>query len=112
MPASRRRWWWSGSWPRKAISAGAISVARNSSSASGGGRNDRGGQIANQLKRLGASCDWSRERFTLDAGLNDAVTKVFVQLYNEGLLYRDKRLVNWDPQFQTAISDLEVETGK
>ena len=68
-----------------------------------------GGQITNQLKRLGASCDWSRERFTLDAGLNEAVTKVFVQLYNEGLLYRDKRLVNWDPQFQTAISDLEVE---
>jgi len=68
-----------------------------------------GGQITNQLKRLGASCDWSRERFTLDAGLNEAVTKVFVQLYKEGLLYRDKRLVNWDPQFQTAISDLEVE---
>ena len=69
-----------------------------------------GGSITNQLKRLGASCDWSRERFTLDKGLNDAVTKVFVELYQEGLIYRDKRLVNWDPQFQTAISDLEVET--
>ena len=68
-----------------------------------------GGSITNQLKRLGASCDWSRERFTLDAGLNEAVTKVFVELYHEGLIYRDKRLVNWDPQFQTAISDLEVE---
>jgi valyl-tRNA synthetase len=68
-----------------------------------------GGSITNQLKRLGASCDWSRERFTLDKGLNDAVTKVFVELYQEGLIYRDKRLVNWDPQFQTAISDLEVE---
>ncbi|RYE54507.1 MAG: valine--tRNA ligase, partial [Rhizobiaceae bacterium] len=69
-----------------------------------------GGTILNQLKRLGASCDWSRERFTMDAGLSEAVTKVFVDLYQEGLIYRDKRLVNWDPQFQTAISDLEVET--
>ena len=71
---------------------------------------ESGGTITNQLRRLGASCDWSRERFTLDKGLNDAVTKVFVELYQEGLIYRDKRLVNWDPQFQTAISDLEVET--
>ncbi|MGE5565082.1 MAG: valine--tRNA ligase [Parcubacteria group bacterium] len=68
-----------------------------------------GGQIVNQLRRLGASCDWSRERFTLDAGLSAAVRKVFVALYKEGLIYRDKRLVNWDPHFQTAISDLEVE---
>ncbi|MDB5451475.1 MAG: valS, partial [Caulobacteraceae bacterium] len=68
-----------------------------------------GGTIVNQLRRLGASCDWSRERFTLDEGLSAAVRKVFVQLYKEGLIYRDKRLVNWDPQFQTAISDLEVE---
>ncbi|MBI1360540.1 MAG: valine--tRNA ligase [Alphaproteobacteria bacterium] len=69
-----------------------------------------GGAIVSQLKRLGASCDWSRERFTLDEGLSKAVTKVFVDLYREGLIYRDKRLVNWDPHFQTAISDLEVET--
>ena len=69
-----------------------------------------GGTILNQLKRLGASCDWSRERFTMDAGLSEAVTKVFVELHAQGLIYRDKRLVNWDPQFQTAISDLEVET--
>lgn len=68
-----------------------------------------GGQIVHQLRRLGASCDWSRERFTLDAGLSAAVRKVFVRLYKEGLIYRDKRLVNWDPHFQTAISDLEVE---
>ncbi|HET9160052.1 MAG TPA: valine--tRNA ligase, partial [Caulobacteraceae bacterium] len=68
-----------------------------------------GGTIVNQLRRLGASCDWSRERFTLDEGLSAAVRKVFVQLHKEGLIYRDKRLVNWDPQFQTAISDLEVE---
>ncbi|MBQ1541414.1 valine--tRNA ligase [Caulobacter sp. CCUG 60055] len=68
-----------------------------------------GGTIVNQLRRLGASCDWSRERFTLDDGLSAAVRKVFVQLYREQLIYRDKRLVNWDPFFQTAISDLEVE---
>ncbi|HEX8471338.1 MAG TPA: class I tRNA ligase family protein, partial [Brevundimonas sp.] len=70
---------------------------------------ESGGSIVQQLRRLGASCDWSRERFTLDEGLNAAVRKVFVQLHKEGLIYRDKRLVNWDPQFQTAISDLEVE---
>src|ERR1700756_4181203 len=68
-----------------------------------------GGTITNQLKRLGASCDWSRERFTLDEGLSAAVRRVFVKLYKEKLIYRDKRLVNWDPHFQTAISDLEVE---
>jgi len=68
-----------------------------------------GGTIVNQLKRLGASCDWSRERFTLDEGLSAAVRKVFVKLHKEKLIYRDKRLVNWDPHFQTAISDLEVE---
>jgi valyl-tRNA synthetase len=69
---------------------------------------ESGGAIVGQLKRLGASCDWSRERFTLDEGLSKAVAKVFVQLHREGLIYRDKRLVNWDPKFQTAISDLEV----
>src|SRR5438132_552632 len=68
-----------------------------------------GGTIVNQLKRLGASCDWSRERFTMDEGLSKAVLKVFVQLYNEGLIYKDKRLVNWDPKLLTAISDLEVQ---
>jgi valyl-tRNA synthetase len=70
---------------------------------------ESGGTILNQLRRLGASCDWSRERFTMDAGLSEAVQKVFVALYQEGLIYRDKRLVNWDPKFHTAISDLEVE---
>ncbi len=68
-----------------------------------------GGMIFNQLRRLGASCDWSRERFTMDEGLSAAVLKVFVQLHKEGLIYKDKRLVNWDPHFETAISDLEVE---
>jgi valyl-tRNA synthetase len=68
-----------------------------------------GGAILNQLRRLGASCDWSRERFTMDEGLSRAVAKLFVQLHGQGLIYRDKRLVNWDPTFQTAISDLEVE---
>ena len=70
---------------------------------------DSGGTITNQLRRLGASCDWSRERFTMDDGLSTAVRKVFVELYNQGLIYRDKRLVNWDPKLHTAISDLEVE---
>jgi valyl-tRNA synthetase len=70
---------------------------------------ESGGAIINQLKRLGASCDWSRERFTMDEGLSRAVLKVFVDLYREGLIYKDKRLVNWDPKLQTAISDLEVQ---
>ena len=68
-----------------------------------------GGTIIHQLRRLGASADWSRERFTMDEGLSKAVTKVFVELYRQGLIYRDKRLVNWDPKLHTAISDLEVE---
>ncbi|HTM83226.1 valine--tRNA ligase [Asticcacaulis sp.] len=72
-------------------------------------KKESGGTIVQQLRRLGASCDWSRERFTLDDGLSAAVRKVFVTLHQQGLMYRDKRLVNWDPQFQTAISDLEVE---
>ena len=71
---------------------------------------ESGGTITRQMRRLGASCDWGRERFTLDDGLSDAVRKVFVTLFKQGLIYRDKRLVNWDPQFQTAISDLEVES--
>jgi valyl-tRNA synthetase len=68
-----------------------------------------GGTIIGQLKRLGASCDWSRERFTMDEGLSRAVRKVFVALFREGLIYKDKRLVNWDPKLKTAISDLEVQ---
>ncbi|HHI81852.1 MAG TPA: valine--tRNA ligase, partial [Rhizobiales bacterium] len=67
-----------------------------------------GGTITGQLRRLGASCDWSRERFTMDEGLSAAVQKVFIQLYREGLIYKDMRLVNWDPKLLTAISDLEV----
>jgi valyl-tRNA synthetase len=72
-------------------------------------KGESGGTIIGQLRRLGASCDWSRERFTLDEGLSKAVLKVFVELYRKGLIYRDKRLVNWDPKLQTAVSDLEVE---
>ena len=72
-------------------------------------KEESGGAIIDQLKRLGASCDWSRQRFTMDEGLSAAVRKVFVELYKEGLIYRDKRLVNWDPLLHTAISDLEVE---
>ncbi len=70
---------------------------------------ESGGTITRQLRRLGASLDWPRERFTMDDGLSAAVRKVFVELYREGLIYRDRRLVNWDPKLQTAISDLEVE---
>src|SRR5690349_15262111 len=72
-------------------------------------KEESGGTIVNQLKRLGASCDWSRERFTMDKGLSRAVIKVFVKLYEDGLIYKDKRLVNWDPKLLTAISDLEVQ---
>ncbi len=72
-------------------------------------KKESGGSINNQLRRLGASADWSRERFTMDEGLSKAVKKVFVDLYNDGLIYKDKRLVNWDPKLLTAISDLEVE---
>jgi valyl-tRNA synthetase len=71
-------------------------------------KEESGGAISRQLRRLGASCDWSRERFTMDEGLSRAVLRVFVQLYREGLIYKDKRLVNWDPKLLTAISDLEV----
>src|SRR5205809_4092011 len=70
---------------------------------------EAGGTITQQLKRLGASCDWSRERFTMDEGLSRAVRKVFVELFRAGLIYKDKRLVNWDPKLLTAISDLEVQ---
>ena len=108
MRASRPRWSWSG-------------PSRQGLTREGLGREKfldivwdwkatSGGAITRQLRRLGASCDWANERFTMDPGFSAAVIKVFVQLYREGLLYRDKRLVNWDPRFGTAISDLEVET--
>jgi valyl-tRNA synthetase len=70
---------------------------------------ESGGTIVRQLKRLGASCDWSRERFTMDEGLSRGVSKVFVELYRAGLIYKDKRLVNWDPKFRSTISDVEVQ---
>ncbi len=73
-------------------------------------KSESGGMISNQLRRLGASCDWSRERFTMDEGLSRAVLEDFVSLYKQGLMYRDKRLVNWDPKLLTAISDIEVES--
>jgi valyl-tRNA synthetase len=72
-------------------------------------KDEYGGAIVQQLRRLGASADWSRERFTMDEGLSRAVIKVFVDLHREGLIYKDKRLVNWDPRLETAVSDLEVE---
>lgn len=73
-------------------------------------KHESGGTITGQLRRLGCSMDWSREQFTMDPHFTRAVVKVFVDLYNQGLIYRDKRLVNWDPKLKTAISDLEVET--
>ena len=69
-----------------------------------------GSTITRQMRRLGASCDWSRERFTMDEGLSRTVAEVFVRMYEQGLIYRGKRLVNWDPVLQTAVSDLEVES--
>jgi valyl-tRNA synthetase (EC 6.1.1.9) len=71
-----------------------------------------GSTITGQMRRLGTSCDWSRERFTMDEGLSTAVSEVFVKLYNEGLIYRGKRLVNWDPVLGTAVSDLEVVSSE
>ena len=73
-------------------------------------KDESGGAIGQQLRRLGASADWERERFTMDEGLSRAVQKVFIELYRQGLIYKDKRLVNWDPRLQTAVSDLEVES--
>ena len=72
-------------------------------------KEESGGNITRQIRRLGSSVDWSRERFTMDEGLSNAVKEVFVRLFDDGLIYRGKRLVNWDPKFQTALSDLEVE---
>ncbi|RPI44809.1 MAG: valine--tRNA ligase, partial [Betaproteobacteria bacterium] len=71
---------------------------------------ESGSTITRQMRRLGASCDWERERFTMDEGLSRTVSEVFVRLYEQGLIYRGKRLVNWDPVLQTAVSDLEVES--
>ncbi|MCG8669421.1 MAG: class I tRNA ligase family protein, partial [Pseudomonadales bacterium] len=72
-------------------------------------KEESGGTITRQIRRLGSSVDWSRERFTMDDGLSNAVKEVFIRLHEEGLIYRGKRLVNWDPKLHTAISDLEVE---
>ena len=73
-------------------------------------KEDSGGAITQQMRRLGASADWSRERFTMDPGLSAAVVETFVRLYEDGLIYRGKRLVNWDPELGTAVSDLEVDS--
>ena len=73
-------------------------------------KEESGSTITHQMRRLGASCDWSRERFTMDEGLSAAVIETFVRLYDDGLIYRGKRLVNWDPKLGTAVSDLEVES--
>ena len=75
-------------------------------------KEESGSTITRQMRRMGASCDWERERFTMDAGLSRVVTRIFVRLYREGLIYRGKRLVNWDPKLGTAVSDLEVESAE
>ena len=72
-------------------------------------KEESGGTITYQLRRLGVSCDWSRERFTMDEGLSDAVKEIFIRYYEQGLIYRAERLINWDPVAQTALSNLEVE---
>ena len=71
-------------------------------------KEDSGNKISSQMKTLGVSCDWSRERFTMDEDLSNAVLKVFVDLYDKGLIYKGKRIVNWDPELMSAVSDLEV----
>ena len=90
-------------------STAATWAARSSSSASGSGRRSTATPSSSQMMRLGARCDWSRERFTLDPGLSRAVREVFVRLYEKGLIYRGEYIVNWCPRCQTALSDLEVE---
>ena len=75
-------------------------------------KEDSGNKISNQMKTLGVSCDWSRERFTMDDGLSEAVLKVFVDLYDKDLIYKGKRIVNWDPELKTAVSDLEVNSSE
>ena len=75
-------------------------------------KEEQGGTIIRQLRRLGASCDWDRERFTLDDGLSNAVIQAFITLWEQGLIYRGPRLVNWSPGLQTAVSDLEVESNE
>ena len=107
MPASPRRWWSSASSRRRASIAADLSreafVERVWE-----WKAKSGGTIASQMRRLGDSVDWSRDRFTMDPGLSRAVVEVFVRLHEEGLIYRGKRLVNWDPVLLTALSDLEV----
>ncbi len=109
MPASRPRWWSSASSRKRGQRRGASSGREKFVERVWKWKAQSGGTISQQLRRLGASADWSRERFTMDEGLSLAVRKVFVELHRAGLIYKDKRLVNWDCQLQTAISDLEVE---
>ncbi len=101
------RTWWNGTWRpgEKSGSAGPGSLYPRGLE----WKEKSGGAIINQLKRLGASCDWDRERFTMDEGLSDAVRKVFVRLYKEGLIYEGQYIINWCPRCFTALADLEVE---
>ena len=94
---------------KRGLDARSKSAGRNSSRRTWEWKQKYGGIITRQIRRLGASCDWDRERFTLDAGLSRAVREAFVRLYEKGLIYRGPRLINWSPGLKTAVSDLEVE---
>ncbi len=108
MRESRRRMWWSDNSNKKGVAA-RTSAERSSSGESGAGGRKSGGTIIRQLKRLGASCDWVRECFTMDEPRQRAVREAFVRLYEDGLIYRGERLINWCARCRTALSDIEVE---
>ena len=108
MPASPPRTWSSGSWPPKKLTRHDLGREKFIERV-WAWREEKGGTIINQLKRMGASCDWDRERFTMDEGLSQAVREVFVRLYKEGLIYKGDYIVNWCPRCHTALADDEVE---
>ena len=107
MPVLQPRWWLSAIWPEEGITRHDLGREKFIETV-WKWKEQSGGTICKQLRRLGASCDWSRERFTMDEGLSRAVRKIFVNLYKDGLIYKAKKLVNWDSKFMTAVSDLEV----
>ena len=108
MRASRRRWWWSASCVAEGQSRHELGREAFTERV-WRWKEESGGTIARQMRRLGASVDWSRDRFTMDPGMSQAVQTAFIRLYEDGLIYRGKRLVNWDPVLKTAVSDLEVQ---
>ena len=109
MRVLRPKWWWNVKSPQKKAKHVTIMAVKRLLTKIWDWKAYSGGTISQQMRRLGNSIDWERERFTMDDGLSNAVKEVFVRLHEEGLIYRGKRLVNWDPKLHTAISDLEVE---